>query len=303
MIISIQPGQPIRLPLDTAFTLDLSALLSEGNTIYGFYLNLLEGTTGMNNMLDTLLSDDDRSITVVPRDGWTGVVAADSEPLRIAGDMVFYSNSSENLVVPLASTIDPRTELPAARGTAGRDAILFDAEDADLTTVHLVDTSGGSDRAAITNGAGVMLGRSGDDTLLGWNGDDALYGGAGNDAFTADREGHQLYGGSGMDTLTVTLSTSLSGGTTILDGGIGNDIIRAQGNSLATGGEGTDRFVLDLSVPVLNSMMVTDFVRGEDLLGVQYSNGDTTLTTQDFAFVEGGGGAQDLVGAGQASMA
>lgn len=615
MIITPQPGERLQLPLDTAFTIDMSAILPPDAFVYGFYLNLMETNAGNDNMLDIYVSEDNRTLTVIPREGWTGVVANGGDPLAIAGEMVFFTNTPEPLTVFLAATPDPRTELADAQGSAGRDNILFDAQDPDMTRVHLVDTSGGSDRAAITNGAGVMLGRAGDDTLTGWNGNDALYGGggndalyggagidrmfgqngndlmfggadsdlmsggagndsvvggagddtltsgggqdtvrgeagndfiamhhyaldaafsdqqtmlayggdgddyfqngnrisegrvsvlgdslggghsgfvtlhggagndsiyagetrggdifggtgndylagamtdgqegslnlyggegndvlyggnatnlwagrgddymnmvenatawggdgndtfnvyvnngggatvygglgadtltmgegndtghggdgddvvyggngmdmlygglgnddmrggtaadllsggdgadtlaatddgiyvtedyqgglankndmlyggAGNDALTADREGHQLYGGSGGDTLTVTLANSLSGGTTILDGGIGNDIIRAQGNSLATGGDGADRFILDLSTPVLNSMMVTDFVRGEDLLGVQYSNGDTTLTTQNFAFVEGGGGAQDLVGAGQASMA
>jgi Ca2+-binding RTX toxin-like protein len=235
MIITPQPGERLRLPLDTAFTIDLSAILPEGAFVYGFYLNLLETNAGNDNMLDAYVSNENRTITVVPREGWTGVLANGGDPLAVAGEMVFYTNTPEPLTVLLAATPNPRTEPAAAQGGAGRDVILFDAQDADLTRIHLVDTSGGSDRATVTNGAAVMLGRAGDDTLTGWNGNDALYGGGGNDA---------LYGGAGIDRMFgQNGNDQMFGGADndVVLGGLGNDsVVGGAGNDSLSGGGGQD---------------------------------------------------------------
>jgi Ca2+-binding RTX toxin-like protein len=250
MIIKPLPGQTIRLPLDTAFTLDLTELLPPETFIYGFYLNLLEELPDSYNMLSSQVGEDGRTILIIPNTTWTGVPAPEGDTAAIAGEMVFYTNGEGPLSLGLTATLDPRDSAAQAQGTAGRDTILFDAQDPGMGTTYLVDTSGGSDRAQITNGAAVMLGRSGDDTLTGWNGNDALYGGGGNDA---------LYGGAGIDRLMGM------NGDDVLFGGADNDFVNGgSGNDSVVGGAGND---------TLQSGGGQDTVRGEagnDRIGLYF---------------------------------
>lgn len=128
---------------------------------------------------------------------------------------------------------------------------------------------------------------------------DTVFGGAGNDALTANREGHHLYGGSGMDTLIVTFQNSLSGGTTVLDGGEGNDTLQSPGTTTATGGLGNDRFVLDLNYEAEHVMTVTDFTRGQDRLGVLFES----TGMADFLLWSMGNGEDDLMAGGTPNAA
>lgn len=241
MLLTPQPGQTLRLPLDTAFTIDLSAVLPPETTVFGFYLDLLNGDEAFYDTLDYQTSEDGRSITVVPRPTWTGVAAPEGDTNAIAGRMVFYTNGVEPFSISLTGTIDPRDGVVHAQGGAGRDTILFDAQDPGLGTTYLIDTSGGSDRAQILNGAAVVLGRGGNDTLIGWNGNDALYGGGGNDG---------LYGGAGIDRLM-----GENGDDALFGGADGDFVSGGFGNDSVVGGAGND---------TLDAGAGQDTIRGED---------------------------------------
>ena len=256
MRITPLPGQTLRLPLDTAFVLDLDALLPPETVVYGFYLDLDTEDAAVLEGLDYQMSDNERSLTIIPRTTWTGIPAPEGDTSAIAGQMVFFTNGSEPFVLDLTATLDPRDGTVHAGGTAGRDTILFDAQDPNLGTTYLVDTRGGSDLAQIVNGAAVMLGRGGDDTLIGWDGNDALYGGGNNDA---------LYGRGGIDRLMGQASDDAlfgGAGADVLSGGAGNDSVvggagddtleAGEGNDTVRGEDGNDRILLtrNLAAPV-----------------------------------------------------
>ncbi len=68
--------------------------------------------------------------------------------------------------------------------------------------------------------------------------DDILYGEAGNDTLVSHDGVDALYGGANSDTLIKLSPVTLAGG--IVDGGSGNDVIWAEGNSSVIGGAGAD---------------------------------------------------------------
>lgn len=100
-----------------------------------------------------------------------------------------------------------------------------------------------------TPNADVIFGLAGSDRTLGLTGNDTLHGNPGNDT---------LYGGKGTD---------------LLRGGKGNDLLFGDnesdtlygdnGNNTLTGGSGRDLFVIGPG-----SNLITDFVDGEDLIGL-----------------------------------
>jgi Ca2+-binding RTX toxin-like protein len=238
MLITVQPGNSIRLPLHTAFTLDLSALLPEEGTEWWIDLSYLYGRTGLTEVART----PEGLVTFMPSEGWNGFQVSDlGDPDGPSGHLVIYGNPIGPIQLDIFPSLDETQATPALRGTSGVDTLTFDAADPEGTTTRVIDTSGGSDVASITNGAGILLGRSGNDRLTGWNHNDALYGGGGLDT---------LFGGAGHDRLLGM------NGDDRLFGGVGDDYLTGDaGNDSLTGGAGNDTLV---------SGQGMDTLRGED---------------------------------------
>ena len=81
-----------------------------------------------------------------------------------------------------------------------------------------------------------LLGNQGNDFVFGGQGEDIVYGGQGNDGVFGDRGNDILYGDLGENTLT--------------------------------GGSGRDVFVIQSANTVATEQLITDFVDGEDVLGL-----------------------------------
>jgi Ca2+-binding RTX toxin-like protein len=120
---------------------------------------------------------------------------------------------------------------------------------------------------------------------------DTVFGGSGNDYIFADRAGHSLYGGSGNDVIDVKSWNSMSTVETTADGGLGDDTLIGNGQIRATGGEGNDVFVVELG-DYDRTTVITDFVRGEDKLGIISQNGGFS----NYIFAQPGEGTAGLGG-------
>jgi hypothetical protein len=96
-----------------------------------------------------------------------------------------------------------------------------------------------------------LVGGDGDDHLQGGDGDDVLNGGAGDDLLQGGRGNDLLLGGVGADTLqggagddTLDGGSASPGQVDLLDGGAGDDVLVLSANTVATGSEGADSFVI-----------------------------------------------------------
>jgi Ca2+-binding RTX toxin-like protein len=267
MHITVQPGTPIRLPLETAFTIDFAALLPEGAAMTGLALYPLFGNGNAFILLEKV---SDTVYAYMPDHQDTGYTPDPTDPEAAVGRFVLYHNGGDAVQVDVFGSVSQLNGEPALKGTSGGDTLDHDAADPAGLAVALVDTSGGSDHATLRNGAGILLGRSGDDTLIGWNLDDALYGGGGLDA---------LYGGSGNDRLRGMT------GDDRLFGGLGRDLLSGgDGNDALTGGVGDDTLLAGTG---------NDTLRGEDgadVLRLTMRFGDVAARPLDTIVAFGGEG-------------
>jgi hypothetical protein len=147
-----------------------------------------------------------------------------------------------------------------------------------------INAAQGNDIAFGNEGADLIFGLFGNDTLYGdqdndsldgAEGNDLLLGGDGNDVLCGDTDNDTLYGGNGND---------------ILSGGAGNDFLSGDvGDDIVTGGSGSDLFLLN---PSFGSDIITDFRKGEDLIGlisglsfnqlsISSSNNETLITVTE----------------------
>jgi hypothetical protein len=147
-----------------------------------------------------------------------------------------------------------------------------------------INAGDGNDIAFGNEGADLIFGLFGDDTLDGGqendsldggDGKDLLLGGDGNDMLYGDADNDKLDGGNGND---------------ILNGGAGDDFLNGgAGDDTLIGGEGNDVFLLN---PSFGSDIITDFRKGEDLIGlisglsfdklsISSSNNETLITVTD----------------------
>jgi Ca2+-binding RTX toxin-like protein len=268
MLITAQPRTPIRLPLETAFTIDFAALLPEGAVLQGVGLESDFG--GRQQALDRLGEQEGTVVSFMPREDWTGLALDPMDPLASVGRLVLYIDIDEPIFIELLPSLPAVDEKPILKGTAGQDTLVHDAGDPQGSTTALIDTSGGSDRAGVVNGAAILLGRSGDDTMTGWNLDDALYGGGGRDI---------LFGGAGNDRLL-----GLTGDDRLF-GGMGRDLLAGGvGNDLLTGGADED---------TLSAGPGNDTLRGEagdDLILVAQRTGDPDTRPANMVLAYGGDG-------------
>jgi len=109
-------------------------------------------------------------------------------------------------------------------------------------------------------GADLIFGQAGNDTLYGGKDNDSLEGGEGNDLLFGNDGNDVICGDTGNDTLYG------GKGNDIMSGGAGSDFLSGDfGDDTLTGGSGNDIFFLNQS---LGSDIITDFRKGEDLIGL-----------------------------------
>jgi len=153
------------------------------------------------------------------------------------------------VVLALAALLTPLAALPAQSTT-----YCFGVP----TTMSVVPGgttygTAGDDVILGTAGNETIYGNGGKDRLCGGGGDDHLVGGAGRDRLSGDEGNDLLNGGAGMHQ--------------VLNGGIGNDIIHAQGyDDTASGGPGNDILISTSAFVVLRGNS------GDDTITSDYRN-------------------------------
>jgi len=147
-----------------------------------------------------------------------------------------------------------------------------------------INAAQGNDIAYGNEGADLIFGLFGDDTLDGGQENDSLDGGEGNDLLLGGDGNDVLLGGDGNDKLDG------GNGNDILNGGAGDDFLNGgAGDDTLIGGLGNDVFLLN---PSFGSDIITDFRKGEDLIGlnsglsfdqlsISSSNNETLITLTD----------------------
>lgn len=135
------------------------------------------------------------------------------------------------------------------------------------------DTINGSendDTLRGTRGDDTINGLGGDDLIRGGEGRDTISGGAGDDELRGWSGEDILHGGEGNDTLNYGLN---------MDGGVGDDLLRANigMGATMTGGQGADTFgfanrTADGTFPIApdNHSVITDFDQTEDQLLIEF---------------------------------
>ena len=149
--------------------------------------------------------------------------------LRVSGYAANYTSATLTLTQGGVADINLQSTLSAGfslQGSAQADILTF--LPAYVSAITLFAGSG-DDSITAASGADSLRGDDGNDTLNGMNGNDSLDGGNGIDS---------LYGGGNNDYLIARIQDGVYGGTgddlisvqsdlpAVLDGGIGNDILR-----------------------------------------------------------------------------
>ncbi|MDZ7958792.1 MAG: hypothetical protein RMY34_13075 [Aulosira sp. DedQUE10] len=143
---------------------------------------------------------------------------------------------------------------------------------------NIVFTGAGNDEVDVSTsktGRNRIFGGSNDDTIY-VSKSDRVFGGTGNDTFDATdgQGGNRISGGVGDDTFF------LGSGDRAL-GGEGNDkfYVQTGGNNILTGGAGADQFwVVNAEIPTAPNT-ITDFVLGTDVVGIGgYQQADLTFS-------------------------
>lgn len=289
MALLVQSDVPVTLALDRITTLDLSALLEGldpattpllGAAYFDSYGYELESVAGPRFVIEP----GTYTLHVLPNENWAGIpVHAQEEgdegpvpsarlELRLAGLQLFS--------VSLTPTMP--TEAASLQGTDGDERVRVELADVDATDTVVYRAGLGNDRVSLTGGMGVVEGGDGDDSLWGASGDDGLigqvgadmlYGGLGADRLDGGTGNDRLFGGAGNDLLIGGEGNDdMRGGAghDVLRGGMGVNTLRGEaGNdrfelgeqirppmgptgfaTVAFGGDGDDRFVMDTTVLV-----------------------------------------------------
>ena len=155
----------------------------------------------------------------------------------------------------------------------GRNDTIFGGKDDDILLAEdgqdyilgnlgndTINAGNGNDIALGNEGADLIFGLFGNDTLYGGKENDSLDGGEGNDLLFGDNENDAICGDIGNDTMYG------GQGNDIFSGGAGDDFLSGDvGDDTLSGGSGSDVFFLNQS---LGSDIITDFRKGEDLIGL-----------------------------------
>jgi Ca2+-binding RTX toxin-like protein len=131
----------------------------------------------------------------------------------------------------------------------------------------------GNDTLAGNLGDDTIDGEFGNDIILGGQGNDVLVGGVGNDQIFGNKGDDYLFGSNGDDTIRG------GQGDDQLSGENGNDVLYGDiGNDTFSGGTGRDVFVIARG---MGADIITDFVKGEDLIGLDGFNFPDLRIVQD----------------------
>ncbi|MGB7708014.1 MAG: choice-of-anchor Q domain-containing protein, partial [Microcoleus sp.] len=197
--------------------------------------DFVEGGTGN----DTIYGGKDND-TVLGGDGddfLRGDVGKDTVASGVGNDTIFGGKDDDILL-----------------GEEGNDSIFGNLGN------DTINAGNGNDIVFGNEGADLIFGQAGNDTLYGGKDNDSLEGGEGNDLLFGGNENDAICGDSGNDTLYG------GKGNDILSGGSGSDFLSGDfGDDTLTGGSGNDIFFLNQS---LGSDIITDFRKGEDLIGL-----------------------------------
>ncbi|WP_417240027.1 calcium-binding protein [Celeribacter halophilus] len=189
------------------------------------------------------------------------------------GEVVEYVLSEQGEVVVLAN--DEMQGGTDARLTLENGRFGIEAEGA----LNAVTGGAGDDVIAAGDDAAIVNAGGGDDTIYGGDGTAFLSGGAGDDMIYAGHDVHATYvlaGGEGAD---------------MLYGGLSNDMLLLDTLDMASGGDGTDEFWLDIgAAPVGNAVVITDFAKGEDMLRITLDprDDDTSAANVEVKVTEDG---------------
>ncbi len=158
---------------------------------------------------------------------------------------------------------------------------IDDTVSADEDADEVAET--GDSEAPVDPDADTITGSETGDAINAGAGDDVVDGGAGDDSITGGAGADVLAGGLGSDILYGGELNNLDDGEAdTLSGGEGDDELNLGNDDIATGGEGADTFVREVSMT--SRALVTDFDAAEDLIVVQHeSDTPPTLETQTIA--------------------
>lgn len=151
-------------------------------------------------------------------------------------------------------------------GEEGDDSLQGGSSDDDLHGGAGDDSlagQGGDDFLFGGDGADHLNGSEGDDVLAGEAGADALLGGLGDDALAGGAGEDNLIGGWGDDTLSGVEDTPERD---FLNGGGGDDVIRAGALDVVTAGEGADLILIDEAEAGRGAVEILDYRAGQDSL-------------------------------------
>lgn len=229
--------------------------------------DLTETTPGANWLDDPFLSSDNPP--QVP--GAFYLQAGDD------GDQIAGSDANDTLIGGAGDDwLDAQGGNDDLRGGSGNDTLHGGPGDDTLAGGDGDDVlSGGAGAGLLIGGAGndLLIGGAQDDTLFGGPGDDTLEGGWGNDVLVAGEGNDLLMGGAGDDTLfgfTPDADGRDIDGADFLNGGDGDDVLVLGSGDIATGGAGSDTFVLGPWIDPDDPAILTDFDPAEDRLSIAY---------------------------------
>ncbi|MFN6450436.1 MAG: calcium-binding protein [Nostoc sp. DedSLP05] len=280
---------------DTLFVAGGYKALVSGN-------NTLIGGTG-NDSLNADYSTGDKLLS--GGDGNDFLSVSGNFNSEVTGDNTLNSGAGDDSLIARYSTGDNLLD-----GGSGKDYLSTVGSGGNNTLIG----GDGDDYldAESSRGVHLLFGGDGNDTLqaIAASGNDTLDGGAGNDFFRANSfKGNDLiWGGTGNDTLDISgfyifteADVNYDGrslGNNTLDGGLGNDILRAsgsKGNNLLFGGDGNDTLSISGSYDITESGgTVSDIYdtrssgkntlnggAGDDYLNASGSRGDNLLSGGD----------------------
>jgi Ca2+-binding RTX toxin-like protein len=164
-------------------------------------------------------------------------------------------------------------------GNDGEDRLNGDQGD------DLLDGGAGDDSLRGDMGDDVLMGGAGDDFLDGSYGNDILYGGEGDDYLTDWSGQDELHGGNGNDTL---VAGSPSGAQKLF-GDDGDDLIYLKDGGEATGGDGSDTFLIRAHNFTNSSNVINDYTDGEDRIAFQIFD-EAEILGIDITGLPGGAG-------------
>ena len=142
------------------------------------------------------------------------------------------------------------------------DDILRGNEGDDMLFGHV-----GNDEIYGGVGSDALNGGDGDDILDGGDGDDSLLGSLGNDTLIGGNGSDVMFGGSGDDVLDGRDDGSMD----FLNGGAGDDILISGYGDYLNGGDGADRFAMEVD----SSAFVDDFNLDEDSIEIAFDGAGT----------------------------